>query len=128
MAEKLTLEDIDNLVQANPKLRKAMADAARDEVSYWNSVVEALGETSGSSRSAASDGKTHRQAILDALSTFKDGAKAADIRKKMEANGHPISPTTFASTMAYLVKETKDVTKRKAQKGGRDNLYRVKGK
>jgi hypothetical protein len=124
MAEKLNLQDIENLISVNPKLAKEMANAARAEADYWNAVVEALGGSAVPS--SASDGKTHRQAILDALATFKDGAKAADIRAKMAEQGHTISPTTFASTMAYLTGETKEVLKKKATKGGRDNLYRVK--
>jgi hypothetical protein len=128
MAEKLDLQDIQNLINVNPKLRKEMAKAAKEEADYWNSVVAACGGEASESRSASSDGKTHRQAILDALGTFKDGAKASDVRKKMEKDGHPISSTTFASTMAYLTSAegTNEVTKRKAKKGGRDNLYKVK--
>ena len=129
MAEKLTLGDIQNLINVNPKLAKEMSKAAQSERDYWISVVAACGgggkvSVSGS-RSSADDGKTHRQAILDGLATFKEGAKASELRAKMEADGHPISPTTFASTMAYLTDQKKEILKKKA-KGSTRNVYRVK--
>ena len=133
MADKFTTEDLGHLIDADPELRKAMLKTAQVEYDYWASVVRALGGTAkgrGGRKAAedapeVTDGKTHRQAILDVLKPFKAGATSKEIRAKLDAAGHPMKPTILHSTLAYLM-EQDEVAKKKAPKGKRGNTYRVK--
>jgi hypothetical protein len=132
---KLTLEDVSYFLKANDEqgggLRKEMAATARREIDYWNGVLElvegegAVAKPQKRKRQKSADGKTHKVAILEALKGAKNGLTSAQLREKMEKAGHPIAPASFSATIDKCVKE-KEVSKRKKEKGGRDNVYTLK--
>lgn len=121
-AEDLTIENIPVLCKVG--LADDVLLAIDEKIEHWSKLRAAVGGNAPKRvRITAEDGKTHGQALLDALETFgKDGASSKQLQEALVTQNHPMNASVFHSTMQVLLKE--QIVRKVGEKGA--SVYKAK--
>lgn len=121
---------VEEILNDNPEIRQKVLDNLKAKSDSINATISALEGGSRGTRRAGrkpsaeiTDGKTHPQAVLDAMAKLPtDGVKSRQLHAMLETMGHPIKGGILGTTLQNLCNQGK-VIKVQAEAGKRGNLY-----